>query len=48
MSSTNALGGHNYLNATRGFMSWFWTVDHKRLGRHQFHFQIRMSLQLAK
>ena len=32
MSSTNALSGHNYLNATKGFMSWFWTVDHKRLG----------------
>ncbi len=22
----------NYLNATSGFKSWFWTVDHKRLG----------------
>ena len=31
-ASTNALGGKNYLNATRGFMSWFWTIDHKRLG----------------
>ena len=24
--------GSNYLNATSGFKSWFWTVDHKRLG----------------
>ena len=22
----------NYLNASSGFKSWFWTVDHKRLG----------------
>lgn len=22
----------NYLNASSGFMSWFWTIDHKRLG----------------
>jgi cytochrome c oxidase subunit 1 len=22
----------NYLNATRGFMSWFFTLDHKRIG----------------
>ena len=29
------MGGNsdsNYLNASSGFMSWFWTVDHKRLG----------------
>ena len=32
MSSTNALDGKNYLNATKGFWSWFWTIDHKRLG----------------
>ncbi len=31
-SSTNALDRTNYLNATKGFMSWFWTIDHKRLG----------------
>lgn len=30
--STNTLDRTNYLNATKGFMSWFWTIDHKRLG----------------
>lgn len=30
--STNTLERTNYLNATKGFMSWFWTIDHKRLG----------------
>ncbi len=30
--ATNALGKTNYLNATKGFWSWFWTIDHKRLG----------------
>jgi cytochrome c oxidase subunit 1 len=30
--STNTLDKTNYLNATKGFMSWFWTIDHKRLG----------------
>jgi len=29
---TNTLDRTNYLNATKGFMSWFWTIDHKRLG----------------
>ncbi|MHC4823924.1 MAG: cytochrome c oxidase subunit I [Planctomycetota bacterium] len=32
MPSTNTLDRTNYLNATKGFMSWFWTIDHKRLG----------------
>ena len=30
--STNALDRTNYLNATKGFRSWFMTIDHKRLG----------------
>jgi len=30
--TTNTLDRTNYLNATKGFMSWFWTIDHKRLG----------------
>jgi cytochrome c oxidase subunit 1 len=30
--SSNALQKTNYLNCSKGFMSWFWTIDHKRLG----------------
>ncbi|MDA1259005.1 MAG: cbb3-type cytochrome c oxidase subunit I [Planctomycetota bacterium] len=30
--ASNALQRTNYLNAQKGWWSWFWTIDHKRLG----------------
>ncbi len=32
MSTHDSSSGIHYLNVDRGFWSWFWTLDHKRLG----------------
>ena len=32
MLSSHHVAGSNYLNAKKGFMSWLFTVDHKRIG----------------